>query len=306
MADEIVQTGIIEAQVAPEATESAAPADLEAAPEEKPEEKKVDPVAEEDKRFAAKFAALTRREKEIRHREKLVEARLKEIESKLSQSEAAKPPAAPQESIERRLMKDPFKTLESLGVDYGTLTQMALNDGKLTPELQMKLMREEMESKYASQLSEITKKLEARDQKEEKDRQDALVNNFKSNISNTIAGSTDQYELLAAEGEYGVELVYDVIDRHYQETEEVMDIGEAASKVEDHLYEEAKKRIELPKLKKLLGTSQDKTPTELNKAPKKTSATLSNEASQVQPTTGRFLSDEESKREAAKLIKFDA
>lgn len=306
MSDETVQTGTISTEAPAEVLEQAAESLEAAAPEPKPEEKvvEVEKAAEEDKRFAAKFAALTRREKEIRQREKAVEQRLRQIEAQMKQEPAKVEPVV--EPLERRIRKDPFNTLKELGVDYSTLTQIALNDGKLTPDLQMQLMREEIENGYKSEISEIKKAMAERVESEKKAKEQAAIDSFKAGIANSIVGNAEQYELLAAEGEYGVDLVYDVIDRHYQETEDVMDVQEAANLVEEHLLEEAKKRIELKKIKKLLEPSQAKVPTEPSKVPKKTSATLSNEASQVQPNTGRFLSDEESKREAAKLIKFNS
>jgi hypothetical protein len=68
------------------------------------------------------------------------------------------------------------------------------------------------------------------------------------------------------------------------------------------LLEEAKKRIGLSKIKKLLGASQESPKKELPN--KKSSVTLSNTQSQVSQAADRFLSDDESKQQAAKLIKW--
>jgi hypothetical protein len=278
---------------------------LEAATEATPEVAPEVPQTEEDKRFAAKFAALTRKEKAIRESEKRLNSRMKELEAKL----AAQVPEAPkpvEEPLERRLRKNPFETLKGQGLDYETLTKIALNDGKLTPELQMQIMREEIESKYSSQLEEVNKKLAAREQREEQEKQAATINGFKAQIANQVKAEAGEYELVAAEGEDGIEAIYAVIDGHYQETGEVLDIKEAVEAVEEELLEQAKKRIGLAKIKKLMGASEIKTQEVKPQSTKKPAPTLSNNAAQVQSGTGRFLSDDESKLEAAKLIKFNA
>lgn len=313
MADEVVSTGLINTESAPAEEVVPVEAELEAAPteEQAPKPEEVAPQTEEDKRFAAKFAALTRKEKAIRESEKKLNARMKELEAKLA---AQTPPPAPtevEEPLERRLRKDPFKTLESLGVDYATLTQIALNNGKLTPELQMQLMKEEIESKYSSQLEEVNKKLTAREEREAQEKEAAIINNFKGAIASEVKAQAETYELVAAEGEDGIEVVFDIIDGYYKETGEVLDIKDALEAAEEELLEQAKKRIGLAKIKKLMGAPETKTQetkpqAPAQAAPKKTGATLSNTASQVQPTSGRYLSDDESKAEAAKLIRFDA
>lgn len=285
------------AEVVNELLETAAPEGETVTP--KVEEPAVQ--TEEDKRFAAKFAALTRKEKAIREGEKRLNARMQELEAKLAAQPKVVEPVV--EPLDRRLRRDPLAALKEQGLDAETLAQIMLNDGKLTPELQMKLMREELENKYSSQIDEVNKKLAAREAKEEQERQAATINNFKAQIAETVKSAAEDYELVAAEGEEGIEAVFEIIDAYYQETGEVLDIKEAVVAAEEELLEQAKKRIHLAKVKKLMGASETKTQ-ETKPQVKKTGVTLSNEASQVQPNSGRFLSDEESKAEAAKLIRF--
>lgn len=291
-----------EPEVAPETTENldaAAPAE----PEIAPELDAAPPATEEDKRFAAKFAALTRKEKEVRLKEKKLEARIRELESKTK----TEPAPAPQESLDIRLKRNPFETLKELGISYEVLTDMALNQGKPTAELQMQLMREEMDRKYQAKLDEVTNKLKEREEREEQEKQNMTLSQFKRSIADEIKNNTETYELLSVEGDNGIDAVIQVINDHYNETEEIMSTADALNVVEEQLLEEAKKRIELGKIKKLMGASAEKTPEVKPSQPvKKSSVTLSNETTQVQPPSGRFLSDDESKREAAKLIKFNS
>jgi len=287
-----------------EETNATANQELEAAPEgitQEIQSEQSPTESEEDKRFAAKFAALSRKEKAIRERERQVERRLKEIEAQTASQQ--KPEVKPEEEpLKLRALKKPFDTLKELGLDYETLTRIALNDGQLTPELQMQILREELDGKYRSEIDQIKKQLQDKQEAEEKAKESQTVQGFKNEIASTIKSNTEEFELLGVEGENGIELVFDTINEHYNETGEVLDIVDAAKAVEDHLLGEAKKRIELHKIKKLVGASQVAQPPA--KAEKKVSMTLSNEKSQVQPSSKSYMSDDESKREAAKLIKW--
>jgi hypothetical protein len=104
------------------------------------------------------------------------------------------------------------------------------------------------------------------------------------------------------------ELVYQVIEEHHASTGEILDIKRAADAVEAHLLEEAKKLIERPKIK---GLMQPKAPTAPSNATKSEAAkaapsakTLTNASATKPSPVARYLSDDESKAEAAKLIKW--
>ena len=80
----------------------------------------------EDDQFSRKFAALSRREKDIRAKEAEYEYRMRELEERLQELQS--PPEEPQAPIEERLRRNPFETLEELGLGYDKLTELALND----------------------------------------------------------------------------------------------------------------------------------------------------------------------------------
>lgn len=283
--------------------------------EETKEEPKAEQVqSEEDRKFAAKFAAMSRREKALRQREKAVEARLAELEAKAKTPEIKTEDKGP---IEYRLKKDPFGTLKELGLDYETLTRMALNDGKMTPELQMQVMREELkrelDEKYGKELEGIKKSQQEKAEQEKKNREEAQLQTYKTNISDFVKTNKDTYELVAAEGDDATDLIYSTILEHYnttleangEEGAEVLDVKEAADLVEGYLLEEAKKRINVSKIRKLMEPTKTEVSREEPKpVGKKVSPTLSNEQSQEQGPKKQFLSDDESKAEAAKLIRW--
>jgi hypothetical protein len=258
---------------------------------------------EEDKKFAQKFAALSRREKAIKEREKKLEQRLADLEAK------SKPQAeAPKEPLELRLKKNPFETLKELGLDYGALTQIALNEGKLTPELQMQVMRQELEGQYKSEIDQLRQRLDGREKQEEEAKQAKQTQDFLAEIKQHISSNTTDYDLLSFEGEDGVDVVTDVIVQHYNTTGEVMTIKEAADLVEEQLLEEAK--IRLAKSKKVQGLITQPKPTAKaapteQKTEKRASVTLSNEQAQVASTKKtQALSREEAIAEASKLIRY--
>lgn len=308
MADETVQTGIIETSTEEteniEQVEETPEAELEAKPAE----------SEEDKKFAAKFAALSRREKAVKQRERAADAKIAELEAKLKEMEG--PKKEEKAPLEYRLKKDPFNTLKEIGMDFETLTRMALNDGKHTPELQSKLISEELEqkleAKYGSMIKQLEEKLTKKEEQEKKEREEYQVQAYKNQISDFIKQNAEKFELIAAE-DNGAEEIYKTILEDYNakieangevEEDEIMTFEDAANKIEERLLEQAKKRVNLSKIQKLLGASQ-KTETQSEpKQGKKVSPTLSNEQSQVQGAKKQFLSDEESRKEAAKLIRW--
>lgn len=281
--------------------------------EEKPKEA---PKTEEDKKFAQKFAALTKRDKAARDKEKSLADREKQLEARIAELESkAKPaPEAAKEPIEQRLKKDPFNTLKELGLDFDILTKIALNEGKLTPEMQLKLRQEELDRKYETKLEALERKLadkEAADTAaKEKSARDAAETEFRGSIESHVKADPTNYEMLAIEGEEGVAIVYEVIEKHYEATGKIMSIKEAADEVENSLLEVAKKYTGLSKIKGLFGQSQSTAakPEQVGAAtpPKEGPKTLSNEHASTS-TAGKKsgLTREQELAEAMKLIKFN-
>lgn len=248
--------------------------------------------------FAKKFAALSRREKSLRSKEQEYEQRLAELNAKTDAliNKPQEEEATEELPLEYRLKRNPLKTLEEMGFGYDKLTELALNDGKLPPEVQMKLMREELESDYKTKFEALEEKMKAKELAEQEQKYDAVVENFKKEIHNLVASNTDQYELINASDSQ--DLVYDIISEHYNETQRILPIEEAAQAVEDHLLEEFKKYSNLKKLSS--GEEASKEPSAQRQSP-----TLSNDLSaQSVNNTDKKLSDSESKAMAAQLLKW--
>lgn len=249
--------------------------------------------------FASKFAALSRKDKQLREREKQIEKRLADLEarSKQEQEEVSK-----YKSIPERLKKEPLNVLKEYGLTMQELTDMMLNDGKPTPEM----MLSEAEKRMQAKLDELDKKLKEKEELETSTKHQQAIDNFKSEISSFITENNNDYELIAAND--AADLVYEVIEAHFNDTADedgqngtIMDVKEACNLVEQHFLNEAKRHLKLGKVKGLLGPKTEPTPKDRQSSP-----TLSNTDSVKVPNKeARRLSNEESVAEAAKLIRWD-
>ena len=240
----------------------------------------------QDSEFDRKFAALSRKEKALRDREL-------ELDKKYGNKEKELP-------LERRIRANPLKALEELGLDYDKLTELALNDGRLTPDMQMKLMREELENDYKDKFNSLEERLNAKEKMEEEAKYDAVRDGFVGEINSFINENKSDFEYVAHND--ATDVVYDVIEEHYNETGRILDIKEAVEAVESYLEEEAEKLLNLGKVKNRLTSMRD----EYEQPQRQSQTTLSNaHSAQGNERVVRKLSDEESKSAMAKMLQWD-
>jgi len=240
----------------------------------------------QDSEFDRKFAALSRKEKALRDREL-------ELDKKYGNKEKELP-------LERRIRANPLKALEELGLDYDKLTELALNDGRLTPDMQMKLMREELENDYKDKFNSLEERLNAKEKMEEEAKYDAVREGFVGEINSFINENKSDFEYVAHND--ATDVVYDVIEEHYNETGRILDIKEAVEAVESYLEEEAEKLLNLGKVKNRLTSMRD----EYEQPQRQSQTTLSNaHSAQGNERVVRKLSDEESKSAMAKMLQWD-
>ena len=240
----------------------------------------------QDSEFDRKFAALSRKEKALRDREL-------ELDKKYGNKEKELP-------LERRIRANPLKALEELGLDYDKLTELALNDGRLTPDMQMKLMREELENDYKDKFNSLEERLNAKEKMEEEAKYDAVKQGFVGEINSFINENKSDFEYVAHND--ATDVVYDVIEEHYNETGRILDIKEAVEAVESYLEEEAEKLLNLGKVKNRLTSLRD----EYEPPQRQSQTTLSNaHSAQANERVARKLSDEESKSAMAKMLQWD-
>ena len=257
---------------------------------------KAEVASAQEEKFAAKFAALSRKEKAIRQREVQLNQQMQELQQRLQQIEEQNKQVESYKQIPDRLKKEPLKVLNESGLTFEQLAEMVMNDGKPTQDMVLN----EYEKKFMSKVQELEKKLADKEAKEQEDKYNQAIAQFQGQLTDFVA-KTEDYELIRAND--SVDLVYQVIEEHFNETGEILSNKEACDAVEEYLLEEAKKLVDREKVKKLL---QPQTPSKSAAIPGKSSPTLSNAAAaQATKSAARLLSDEESKAEAAKLIRWD-
>ena len=243
--------------------------------------------------FASKFAALSRKEKALRDRESEYESKFEEMERRLEEYETNS--QEPEVDWEHLLRNDPLGALEEAGLGYDKLTELALNDGRLTPDMQMSAMREEIERDYKRKFEDLEERLQAKEEAEVEEYYNNVQDNFQEEIGSFV--SQNEYELINASEANG--LVYDVIEEHYNDTGIILDMKEAADAVESYLEDEAMKLMRLNKISSRFGIN----PPELEEM-MDSQVTLSNDhAAHVNyEGANRMLSDDESKAKAAAFL----
>lgn len=198
-----------------------------------------------DERVSNKLQVLVQREKQALEKEQRAKQREAEIELKYK---ALTDRESKIEQFESLKSTDPMKALELLGLSYQDLTNTALNDGAVTPEIQVRKVEEKLDSYLKSQEAAERERAEAA-QKQAKQNEERVITDFKKDISTFIDADPKQYELIKFEGME--EFIYLTIDEHYNRTVDpqtgigkIMSIKEAADKVEAMLekkYNDARK-----------------------------------------------------------------
>lgn len=247
--------------------------------------------------FAPKFAALSRKEKQVKAMEQAIKQREAELAQKMKEiEERSKSSSDAQSSWEKQLSENPLKFLREKGITMDQLVQMQLNDENPTFDMKLERLKSELENKTLKEVEELKKQLKDKEELEAKTQYERAVEAYKTEVNSYIEQNAETYELIRAES--ATDLVFQVAEEYYNSTGKVLDIKDAADAVEAELEEQAKKILELKKFK--ASQKQEPTATKTQTAP-----TLSNtQASEVPKNGSRFLSNEDSIREAAKLIRW--
>ena len=135
---------------------------------------------------------------------------------------------------------------------------------------------------------------------EEEAKYDAVKQGFVGEINSFINENKSDFEYVAHND--ATDVVYDVIEEHYNETGRILDIKEAVQAVESYLEEEAEKLLNLGKVKNRLTSMKD----EYEQPQRQSQTTLSNaHSAQGSERVARKLTDEESKSAMAKMLQWD-
>lgn len=253
------------------------------------------PKAEDN--FAARFAHLTKKEREIVKRE----GSIKDQVAKITEFE----------QIKANARKNPLAYLQAGGIDYDYLTNHILSDGKPRPEDQI--------TELAGTVKTLEEKIEA-DKKAAAEakiaEEDAHIKRalglYQSETESFIDQNPDKYELILAKGQKAE--VFSLIEQYFYEFGKVLTPEQAADKIENALLEEAKQLLALKKVAPLVqpqaaGTQPASaavrvSPSDVHvssaPSPTITNATMPSSSAPAGPP----LSQEERKKRAAALLRY--
>lgn len=274
----MTETAPAPAAVTPDAAPAAPVVPVEAAPADAPAEK---PATRE----SARFAELAKRQRELTQRQlelKAKEERLSPVEQALSKAK-----------------ENPLAALEALGMTYEDLTHYILNEGKEpAPEDKLAAIEKRLNDRE-------TAEREARE-REANERVEATLSQFKASIAEAAKSAPDKYELILAAGEYGTELVFDTVSEYFDSNKQVLPLERALEAVEEYFEKEVLKIAQANKIKAKLAPPVEAKEKEKNPERQTgTTVTLTNKlVSSASESSAKRLSEEESKRAAASLLRW--
>lgn len=251
---------------------------------EKPPAKEAGPEARRFAVIARKERALLEREREAKAVAAAADRRVREMEAQLAALTKAEAERAERKAAYRR---NPILALQDAGVSYEAITKAILADGEPGPEAirgDVDALREEL----AAERQRIADELAARDKaaKEtqrraaERERTEAMAQ-VREEISETVSGDPDRYELLGLAGDEGQRLVLQALEAHFQSTGKAISYQEAADQVEAHLTEQAQRLLKT----KRLGAAVPKPPSPglgaVGAAPTPPARTMASEAERI-------------------------
>lgn len=229
-------------------------------PAEEPPKAEAKPQVE-DPRFASKFAALTRKEKEIKAQEALVKQQMAEIEAAKKQGELT--------NKEYQELKELAKTkrmevLRRLGISWDDLSEEVLRGEE--PPKKKEVWEEKLEL-VTKRLEETENLLKAKEEKEEAERKskekqdyDSKLEQFYTGLERTIEKDFPLVHLFNAR-----DTVVQVIEQTWETSQKVLSNEEACRQVEEWFEQTVGKAKELDKFKKNQSEASSATPSNSGK-----------------------------------------
>ena len=188
--------------------------------------------------FSRRFAQLAREQKKLRQERD----EMKRVQQEL---DARKNTVSTYDDLQKLARENPYEVMQKLGLDYEALSRQVLQDGEITPEQkmagEMKRLRDEIDAMKAER-AELQKQQEA---KKYQDTYSTFVDEIKTFVDNT-----NEFDFVKANNAYHV--VAEVMQEHYNSTQEVMSYDDATKMVEDYYEAEAEKYLAVPKLEQRL------------------------------------------------------
>jgi hypothetical protein len=210
-----------------EKTDAAAPPQPDAASTPPPQPAAAATSPKPEDKAAKRFAEAARREGELVAKQRALKAREAEAEKRLAEVRSA------EETI-KKAKAAPLAALKALGLSYEDVTQAVLNDGKPTPELEVRAVRDELaewKAEQKRQAEETAKQTRERMQREAQE----VRSDFEQEVSGFLAESAE-YPLTKIRSTPGVVAAY--IEGVYKRDRKLLTIKEAATAVEAFLVKQ--------------------------------------------------------------------
>lgn len=246
---------------------------------------------EEDPKFAARFAALARRERQILERERALKGREGKYQSF--------------EKILENPKNDPLAYLQAGGLSYEEITNHLISkidsNKPLTADEKIAALERRIEEKDQAAIA-------SQKEREQADLQ-AAVDQYKTNIIEHIGSNADKYELIMANE--AQDLVFEVALQHWEQTGgekggQVMSYDAASEAVENYLEQQIRDKIlKTKKFSRADPGLKGEEPVLKQAAPAPT-LTNRNTVSAVSsaPTSNYLVDRDASIRKAAALLRF--
>lgn len=193
-----------------------------------------DPTEEvkDEGQVSARFAALNKKEKALTVKEKEISEKAKRYE--------------PIIEAMANFKENPLAALDAMEADGFTFEMLAQayidrQNGKPTTQTEDDKLKA-----LQDRLDAMDREKEENAARAEQERLEKQVNDFKKQISTYVEAGGEKYELIQANN--ALDVVYNVIEAHYEQTQEILPIDKAADQVEDYLFEEAKRLLNVKKL----------------------------------------------------------
>lgn len=194
-------------------------------PEGSPDKPAAEPVAA--KVEPSKEEPLAPRVKNLVERENHIKTREVEVDRKLAEAEA-------KEQAITELKDQPLKLLEKLGISFQQLADAVLEDSQ-TPDPQKAALRE-----LNKKVDSLTKTLSDKEAAEKKAKEDAEIQavegkiaKYRGHLNQFLDEKKDTYELIhLAEAK---DMVFEVIEEYFAQYGKLLEMNEAAQKVEAFL-----------------------------------------------------------------------
>lgn len=185
------------------------------------EEKKPD-------QFSKGFAAMAKKDKELRARN--AQIRQKEIQIQEKEAQFAR--------FEQLKAQNPAEAIKTLGISYEDVTNSLLNGGTPSTEVEIKNIKQQM-AEYIQKQEAEKQALVQKQQQAQVAQTQQVLSTFKTEVAEFVKANPEAYKLTNVEGEEAYKLIADTVENVFYATKKIISKEEAAKTVEEYLKKDA-------------------------------------------------------------------